>query len=902
VFGGQEFHIINMHTLRRKTMSNHRNIRLGNRLVSRPGATAPQRTNLVIPEVHLRDVPVLRFRDNNEPYHRYIEPDIEGPAPALTISRRRLDLLEALPKPKDLKLACSAQWNSIALFFNFSDGTAPVGYATTSVPDAKTFLDEGADPCSPGISEVVCRYWSTLSYGNLAFGLNTPRAGNGDPLIPAVTVPLGGDKDWGALIRKCIEANPTAAWQAAGSLMQGSKRWIPSVVLIQNYDVGASAGFSGFEMSASGHTYVIGDNTHIRFGLAKWSPPDAPQKKGRNWWGTLNHEYGHNFLEFGDLYGPQGCTGYWDLLGDNSPPGRMSEVSSPIKARIGWLSYAQVLSGPSFAKQPMKLEPYTTSGKAIKIVPDPTNTPHEYFVLEFRKSTGSEVWRPDAALPEAGLFIIHINERLGIPSTWLLREAPFFDPEFADYSDTGATDWTGHDDLAGKVFPHGSKNAFTPQTTPNSNLYGGRRSGLWITNINVQGNEVHFDLELKGLQSKIEWTVSNADRALTGRFTSNAPKQGEELFMRNADNAALLIHRQAQWMVARRHNDWIGGWNLGAGDRELVGDLDGDGRDEIYIRSDDYAGVIEWQTSGFQTVTVQHNWIDQWNLGKDNWEEIGDFDGDGAAEVYIRSPQWAGILKLIAGRIRLQSIQHDWIDQWNLGKDNEEFVGAFRNANIDEIAIRSPDWLGLLRYDAGAKRLRLVNIQHDWVDAWNLGKDNYHYVGDFDGDGRDEIYIRSPKWAGVLKWASGRFRVLWMTENSIAHESGDPAKAQALTASDQSYVGRFRQDRDGILHRDATGVSVLLWSGGEMKVAQRLNSRFNDHWNLGASDKFVLGDFHRLGPDIVDTGINSIIDGITDVFIHNGWGTGMIGVNPLLDRDPQIGLTWIQQGKLLADD
>ncbi|MBK1730798.1 hypothetical protein [Thiococcus pfennigii] len=822
-----------------------------------------------------------------------------------------MEMLARLPRPKLMPKGggsggggptCVPQWNSVALFFNFSGGTSPAGYANTSVAAAKAFLDEGADPCSPGISESLCCYWSALSYGRLAFGLDTPRAANGDPLIPSVTVPSGGALDWGALIQKCIEANPEAVWRAAGQLTEGGKRWIPSVALIQNYDVGASAGFWGFEMSTGGHTYLIGDITHIRFGLDKWVPSDAPSKVGRSWWGTLNHEYAHNFLEFGDLYGPQGCTGYWDLLGDNSPPGRMSEVSSPIKQRVGWLEYVQVIQGPTFVAQPMKLRPYTTTGEAIKVIPDPVNTPHEYFVLEFRKSTGDEVWRPDGALADAGLFIIHINERLGIPSTWLLREAPYFDPEFADYSHRGATDWSGHDDLAHKVFPYGINNSFTPQTKPNSNLYGGRRSGVWITNIAVQGDEVRFTLELKGLQSTVAWNVSAADRALAGRFTTAATSEGEELFIRNDDHAALLVHRQAQWLVARTHDDWIGGWNLGPGDRELVGDFDGDGRDEIYIRSDDYAGIIAWQTSHFRTVTVQHDWIDQWNLGKDNWERVGDFDGDGAAEVYIRSPEWAGIIKLVAGQLRLLSIQHDWIDQWNLGKDNEEFVGAFRSAGVDEIAIRSPEWLGLLRYDGAGRCLRLVRIQHDWVDGWNLGKVDQHHVGDFDGDGLDEIYIRSPEWAGVLKWVGGRFRVLWMTQNAIPHEEGDPAYAQALTKDDRSYVGRFRTDRDGILHRHKDGVAVLLWSDGQMKVAQRLDSRFDDRWNLGADDKFVLGDFHRVGTDIVDTGLHYIVDGITDVFIHNGWGTGMIGVNPLPDRAAQFGLTWIQQGKLLADD
>src|SRR5690606_25231295 len=104
-----------------------------------------------------------------------------------------------------------------------------------------------------------------------------------------------------------------------------------------------------------------------------------------------------NFLEFADLYGPQGCTGYWDLLGDNSPPGRMSEVCSAIKRRVGWLNFKQEIRGPVFRRLDLELRPYTTSGEAIKIIPDPDHNPYEYFILEFRKSTGNETWRPDGA-------------------------------------------------------------------------------------------------------------------------------------------------------------------------------------------------------------------------------------------------------------------------------------------------------------------------------------------------------------------------------------------------------------------------------------------------------------------------------------------------------------------------
>jgi|GEM_PF-5073817 len=888
--------------------------RLGNRLTPTISSVPDQKLNPV-PFKHRFQTaePVHLKRSQQKPYERHLLPDFEGD-PEFDLEKKPgiLDVIDDLPVPRIPTggEACIPEWNSVALFFNLDMPASdrPGSYSATSSSDALAFLDEGNGALDPGISEFLCNYWNTLSYGNLAFGLDTPRDSSGQPLVPSITPPDGDNvQHWTEIIRRCITANAEAVWEAGGELMKDGKRWIPSVVLVQNYNTHASAHYGSITHSVDGETYLIGDRTHISYSLNTWSPPDAPAKVGRGWWGTLCHEYGHNFLEFGDLYGPQGCTGYWDLLGDNTPPGRMSEVCSAIKERLGWLSYKEVIEGPNVATRNLSLEPYTTTGEAYKIVPDPDNTPHEYFLLEYRKSTGNEVWRPDGGLPEEGLLITHINNRLGIPSTWLLREAPFFDPEFADDPDPNYVDWTGHKDLSGKLFNQHGQDTFTPATTPNSDLYGARNSGLHITNIRTDGDECHFSLRIDG-NPQVGWTVSEKDRALAGRFTPDSSQTGEEIFIRNDDAAALLTHRQAQWLVSRHQNGWIGGWNLGGGDRELVADLDGDGRDEIYIRSNDWAGVLKWRYGRFRSLTVQHDWIDDWNLGEDNWEHMADLDGDGQAEIYIRSPEWAGVMKLIDEKLQLLRIHHDWIGGWNLGSDNSEFAGRFSRSDRDEIAIRSPNWLGLFQWDERINRLRLARIQHDWVDGWNLGGDDWHVVGDFDGDGRDEIFIRSGNWAGILKWSGGRFRIQWMTDDTIEHKDGDTDHAMELKSSDRTYSGRFRSGKDAVLHRDDEwGIGIIAWQDGAMKVVRRLKSRFNRRWNLGSGDHFVVGDFHRLGTDVADPMNNPVIDGLTDVFIHNAWGTGMVGINHgQWTPDPndtldQIGLTWIQPGKLIEE-
>lgn len=909
--------------------------RLGNRLVFR----APFPTLRGDP----RDPPVLtrrpavpsldpdkiaQLRKVDRPYDRHLTPCYHPPAGELPDLRRpprgafEFPLMprpipSPAPRPSADLPSYAPQWNSVALFFNLDMPAAdrPDDYAATTVATARTFLDEGPGALSPGISESLTQYWGALSNGAFAFGLNTPRDGAGKPLIPDIAPPGGDVQAWEELIRRCVKANAQAIWQAAGGLMKNGKRWIPSLVLVQNYWTHASARFGGYDIDVSGTTYTVGDVTHIRFGLDTYAPPEAPGKVGRTWWGTLNHEYAHNFLEFWDLYGPSGCTGYWDLLGDNSPPGRMSEVSSLFKERMGWLSFKQVIEGPNVSRRTLSLRPYTTDHEAIKVVPDPEFTPHEYFLLEYRKSTGAEVWRPDGGLPEEGLLITHVNDRIGVPSTWLLRDAPFFNTEFADAGGPNVVDWHGHKELTGKLFPQGAQNSFTPATAPSSNLYGPRNSGLSITGIRIEAEQLRFELEINAHHS-IGWTVSSEDRALAGRFTPASATSGEEIFIRNGNAAALLSHGEGQWNVEKRQDGWIGGWNLGTDNRQTVGDLDGDGRDEILIRSPEWIGVLKWTRSRFESVTVQHDWVDGWNLGADNRELLADLDGDGAAEVYICSPEWAGVMKLEGGRLRLKKIHHDWIDDWNLGRDDREYVGRFSTEERDEIVIRSDNWIGLLRWDARAQKLVRAGIQHDWVDGWNLGPGDWHAIADVDGDGMDEIVIRSDGWIGVLKWQGGRFRVLWMTKEHVNHHEDRADRRMPLDPEDRMYAGRFRTDRDGVLirkdqngagHYGKTGLYVLAWQDGEMKVVHAIHSHFNGRWNLGAGDRFVLGDFHRTGRDIALGDRDTVIDGLTDVFIHNGWGTGMVGVNHgrlYPEGNPnktvsQIGLTWAQRGHLV---
>lgn len=825
----------------------------------------------------------------------------------------RLPFQDPFPIPR------TPQWNSVALFYNLADEdeiNRPSDYGNTTVQDVRNWMDEGIDPSNPNIKDFTYDYWNTLSYGNLRFSIDVVRNGSGVPIVPTISPSLHRADNYPNIAEAIIRNNPEGVWVAGGRVMLDGKRFIPSVVLVHKYWGHAWAWYGAWlDFNSGGHDYIVGDFTHIVLDLTHMDLLPGGYRV-RNWGHPLFHEFAHNFIEGGDLYGPGGCTGYWDILGDYLSPGLMAESCSLFKEKLGWIGFKEVIRGLDIPQRSLNLRPYTSTGEAYKIVPDPENNPYEYFLLEFRKSMGTFPHIPDGGLIGEGLLIIHINERLGAHSKpWVLREAPFFDPEYADFSDFGEAMWHGiaQKDEFKVLYPTVTNDNFTPSSTPNSDFYGGRPSGLSIANIRLSEGRCYFELEIDG-SSRKGWLVGNNDRGLAGKFSSSSSAIGQEIFFRNDNAMALLVHQGGQVFVKSKQEGWINGWNLGTDNREIVGDFDGDGRDEIFVRSPEWAGLFKYFTNHFRCETVQHDRIDGWNLGADNRELAADLDGDGKDEIYIRSPRWAGVISFSRGRFLLRHIVHERIGEWHLGPDNEEFIGRFTQNSRDEILIKSPERLGLIYWSTSERKLKLRSIQLDRIDGWNLGQNDKIFIADLDGDGLSEIYIRSAEWAGVLKWQENRFQVLWTTHQYIPDINDNEEKKLRLSNEDRSYPGKFFTSKDGIVHRNANKLALLIWENNRMNVRFKLSDSYTRGWGLGDGDRFILGDYHKIGIEghAFNDSRNEVLpydhvtNDLTDIFIHNGRGTGLACVNyvptDFADSDwkgSEWVLSWIQNDYLL---
>lgn len=766
--------------------------------------------------------------------------------------------------------APTRMYTIVALFFNLKDPGSldnAGNYADTAVGDIATWLAAG----TPHRSGFLHNYWAALSYGKLQVGVAPNTNAAGTTLIPTITPAKNNADDWGDIAQQIVQMAPERVWQIAGSISDSGVRVIPSLVVVQNYDTHASATLQwNWSFTSGGKNYRIDDICHVRI-------TDGIDVEA--------HEHGHNFLNSGDMYGGGGGKiGYWDLLGDALGPGKMSDTSSYFKEKLGWLTFNEVINGPVVASRELRLGPYATTGDCFKVVPDPLHNPNEYFLLEFRTSTGIDPWVPDGSRRPGGLLITHVNTRIGEDGSTSTSSSPFMDVEeadgndgkcwddrgicdtrWSDFSGAAATDigasafppnnWPDPDRAPGTLFPAGSRTSFTPASDPSSVFYGERDSGLSITHIRVEGDTCFFTLELTGndqnaLALPDEWQ----------RYVADFDGDGlDELLVFTGSTLALVDVSENEFHVVWRADDELGEWRFGRGDRFTVGDFNGDGRADVFVRSDQWAGLFTSDGMSLSQVWITGDpagggdWIGGWHLGASDRTWAGDFDGDGRNDLFVRSRDWAAFLRSTGLGFELAWISGDpgqnanWIGGWHLGDGDQHLVGDFDGDGRDDLFVHSGGWAGLLLSNgAGFDAVWMTGDPEqnaNWVGGWHVGAADKFVVGDFDADGRSDLWVHNGGWAGMWRSTGNGFQEGWI--------SGDPATkgnwidGWHLGPEDRYVSGDFTGDgRDDLFVRSNQWAALLVSDGDRFRVeAMTGDPAQNGNW---------IGPVHLTSPNDVE--------------------------------------------------
>jgi hypothetical protein len=233
----------------------------------------------------------------------------------------------------------------------------------------------------------------------------------------------------------------------------------------------------------------------------------------------------------------------------------------------------------------------------------------------------------------------------------------------------------------------------------------------------------------------------------------------------------LLRSTGTGFYLTNRYDGDIPGWGgLARHDEVFVGDLNGDGRDDVVLFNGldwamAYVGLFRGSASGL-TMTARYDGdIPGWGgLAAHDKLILGDFDGNGRCDVFIfNGADWAmpylGMFRASgSGLAYVQRYDGD-VPGWGGMARNDRFFAADINGDgkCDLWAWNYQDWSTeyLGRMISSGTGLA-ASFAGDWIGEWNLGPSDAFEVARFSGKtGDPNLYVHNTDWFGVINGRRG---------------------------------------------------------------------------------------------------------------------------------------------------
>lgn len=318
---------------------------------------------------------------------------------------------------------------------------------------------------------------------------------------------------------------------------------------------------------------------------------------------------------------------------------------------------------------------------------------------------------------------------------------------------TIGTNITNHGSCLNRSVPSGNSSDWVKTWT---NDFNPRWIGSWYINIQNQIGAADFD--------------GDGEDELLTISTHNDNKWA----MLQDFSCSSNFDWEFKW--ANYGNSSINTWNLGPWQEHYTGDFNGDGKAELLSVSFSSPTSHYWaMLQSFDNVTKKWNYlwsnmgsgkIDTWNLNQFDVFVVGDFDGDSKDELYIVSENVAQVINFdnnVFGNpiILPGSTNHNH-------KNTAFYSGNFTNSGKDELLVFKGTYATLFELNQ--------NVPH-WNSVWsnngsgsvidlNLPVSQYKVVtGEFDQDGKDEVIIIQQR-ASSFDFNGGSISKNWTNFNN----------------------------------------------------------------------------------------------------------------------------------------
>ena len=250
---------------------------------------------------------------------------------------------------------------------------------------------------------------------------------------------------------------------------------------------------------------------------------------------------------------------------------------------------------------------------------------------------------------------------------------------------------------------------------------------------------------------------------------------------------------------------------------------------------------------------------------------VGDFDGDGLDDIYVVnltnwSKEWVIMLKSFGDHFEHVNAYADDLPGWRMRSGDQFYVADFNNDGRDDLCVyNGTNWgvpsFGMFRSTGTA--LRYVRRYDRFMGNWEMGKKEKFYVGDYNGDGREDFVACDRN-----HWSQVHLRVFNSTGSSVYESQRFYGTIEAGTIRwpmrrrDQIHTLDF--NGDGITDiatfngRDWSHVYLGLWrvdDSGKMKGVRLYDTdgvtTATDviGWWMARRDKFYVADVNGDGND-----------------------------------------------------
>ena len=225
------------------------------------------------------------------------------------------------------------------------------------------------------------------------------------------------------------------------------------------------------------------------------------------------------------------------------------------------------------------------------------------------------------------------------------------------------------------------------------------------------------------------WEMRPGDRHVVGDFSGDGK---EDLWVFNGSNwsipyLGMLRSNGTSLSMSKRYDGTMPGWQMRANDRHYVGDFDGDGKADLYVFNGTnwsiaYLGMLESTGSQLSMTRRYDGNAPGWQMRAHDMHWIADVNRDGKADLFVYhqdwTPEYLGTM-ISSGTDLVSAWKEDWVGEWNLGT-----VDRFEPCDFEgvggrrDLIVHNTDWLGMIR----ATTLSLRRIYHKWIHNYRYGR------------------------------------------------------------------------------------------------------------------------------------------------------------------------------------